>query len=66
MISGTNVKNGEDRLVVLNKIALSAVNEVRGQHSDYVFTYVSRPLTRMLNSAWKRPRKRVGLTCKDT
>jgi integrase len=62
MIPGTNVKNGEDdRLVVLNKIALSAVNEVRGQHSDYVFTYAGRPLTRMLNSAWKRARKRVGL-----
>jgi integrase len=48
-------------LVVLNKIALSVVEEVRGQHSELVFTYNGRPLTRMLNSAWKRARKRVGL-----
>jgi hypothetical protein len=29
----------EDRLVVLNRIARSVVDEVRGQHSNYVFTY---------------------------
>ncbi|HBC71159.1 MAG TPA: integrase [Coxiellaceae bacterium] len=61
IIPGAAVKNGEDRLVVLNKVALSVVNEVRGQHSEKVFTYNGRPLTRMLNSAWKRARKRVGL-----
>jgi integrase len=61
IIPGAAVKNGEDRLVVLNKAALLVVNEVRGQHSERVFTYNGRPLTRMLNSAWKRARKRVGL-----
>jgi len=61
IIPGKLVKNGEDRLVVLNKAALSVVEEVRGQHSELVFTYNGRPLTRMLNSAWKRARKRVGL-----
>ena len=55
------VKNGEDRLVVLNKIALSVVEEIRGQHCELVFTYNGRPLTRMLNSAWKRARKKVDL-----
>ncbi len=62
IIPGATVKNGENRLVVLNKIALSVVNEVRGQHAEHVFTYASRPLTRMCNSAWQRARKRVGLT----
>jgi len=35
--------------VVLNKIALSIVEEVRGQHPELVFTYNGRPLTRILN-----------------
>src|SRR3990170_2318960 len=61
IIPGAAVKNGEDRLVVLNKTALSVVNEVRGQHSEKVFTYNGRPLTRMLNSAWKRARRKVAL-----
>ena len=61
IIPGKAVKNGEDRLVVLNKIALSVIDEVRGKHPELVFTYNGRPLTRMLNSAWKRARKRVDL-----
>ena len=46
---------------MLNKVALSVVNEVRSQHSEYVFTYAGRLILRMLNSAWKRARERVGL-----
>ena len=61
IIPGASVKNGEDRLVVLNKIALSVVNEGRSQHSEYVFTYAGRPILRMLNSAWKRARRKVAL-----
>lgn len=61
IIPGTNVKNGEDRLVVLNKIALSVIDEVRGQNQEYVFTYSGKPLSRMLSSAWIRARKRIGL-----
>ena len=34
---------------------------MRGQHTEYVFTYVGNHLTRMLNTAWKKARKRVGL-----
>lgn len=61
IIPGTNVKNGEDRLVVLNKAALSVIEEVKGQNQEYVFTYAGRPLSSMLNTAWLKARKRVGL-----
>jgi integrase len=61
IIPGARVKNGEDRLVVLNKIALSVINEVRGQHSEYVFTYAGKPTSRILNSAWKMARKRANI-----
>lgn len=54
------VKNRDERLVVLNKVARQVIDEVRGIHSEYVFTYQGRPIKRMLNSAWKKARLRVG------
>lgn len=39
IIPGNQVKNREDRLVVLNRIAKSVIDEVRGNHADYVFSY---------------------------
>lgn len=61
IIPGSGVKNGDDRLVVLNDVARSVVKAYRGCHSTHVFTYKGRPLARMLNSAWKKARKRANL-----
>ena len=46
---------------MLNGTALKVINEVRGQHPEYVFTFNGKPTARMLNSAWLRARKKVGL-----
>ncbi len=54
------VKNRKDRLVVLNEVAHQVIEEVRGAHRDYVLTYRYKPVTRMLNSAWIKARKRAG------
>jgi integrase len=62
IIPGQKVKNREDRLVVLNHIASSVIEEVRGNNPEYVFVYRGKPLTRMLNSAWQRARSRVKLS----
>jgi len=56
MIPDHNVKNGEERLVVLNGIAKSVVESVRGVHASHVFTYQGHPIKRMNNSAWRRAR----------
>lgn len=61
LIPGQIVKNREDRLVVLNKIAKSVIEEIRGLHPQYVFTYKGHPVGKMNNSAWKRARKATGL-----
>lgn len=61
IIPGTVVKNKDDRLVVLNKIAKEVVDRQRGKHSSRVFSYYGKPLSRMNNSAWKQVRKKVGL-----
>ena len=61
IVPGRLVKNGDERLVVLNRIARSVVESVRGEHSSHVFTYKGHPVTRMLNSAWLRARQEVDL-----
>ena len=61
IIPGENVKNREDRLVVLNRAAKSIIEEVRGIDSTYVFTFKNRPITRMSNTAWKKARYRTGI-----
>lgn len=55
------IKNREEKLVVLNKVAMQIVNQVRGIHPDFVFTYQDHPVGAMNNSAWRRVRKLVGL-----
>jgi len=62
IIPGNLVKNREDRLVVLNRIAKSVVDEVRGKNAEYVFSYKGKPLGNIYNSAWKRARERTNLT----
>jgi len=61
LIPGNNVKNGDDRLVVLNKVSRSVVNARRGKHRKYVFTYSNRRLQKMNNSGWRKAREKAGL-----
>ncbi len=61
VIPSNCVKNGEPRLVVLNRIAQDVINKARGDHEDFVFAFRGKPIQRMLNSGWKNARKRAGL-----
>ena len=61
MIPGRLVKNGDERLVVLNRVAKSVVESIRGNHDSHLFTFRGRPVCHMLNSGWKRARKEAGL-----
>lgn len=61
IIPGSYVKNADERLVVLNKIAQSVIEDQRGKNPRYVFTYRGNPVKRMLNSAWMRARTKAGL-----
>ena len=66
IIPGERVKNGEERLVVLNGIAKSVVESVRGLHPVNVFVRAhkkvgeSQPVTKMNNTAWKAARERAA------
>ncbi len=61
IIPAEQVKNGDERLVVLNRVALSVIDTVRGQHATHVFSFRGNPVQHMLNSAWQRVRVEVGL-----
>ena len=61
IIPGRHVKNGDERLVVLNRIAESVVASQRGRHRTHVFVHRDRPVRRMLNGAWLRARTRAEL-----
>jgi integrase len=66
IIPGEHIKNGEERLVVLNGIAKSVVESVRGLHPVNVFVRAhkkvgeSGPVTKMNNTAWKAARERAA------
>lgn len=65
LIPGKNVKNGEERLVVLNRVARSVIESQRGKHPDFVFAQefknkAPRPVRGMNNTAWKNARERAA------
>lgn len=60
VIPGSSTKNKEDRLIVLNRIARSIVEEQRGKDRSWVFPYRGRRVTRMYNTAWKQARKEAS------
>jgi integrase len=62
IIPAYRVKNRQDRLVVLNRVAKAVVDEMRGVHPVYVFSHRGGPLSRMNNRAWKDARKKAGLS----
>jgi integrase len=59
IIPGALVKNGDERLVVLNRLAKSVVEARRGIDTAHVFTCKGKSITRMMTSAWKRARLRA-------
>jgi integrase len=49
-------KNGEERVIVQNRVAQQIVERQRGKHPEYVWTFEGRPLVDLHGSAWPRAR----------
>ncbi len=63
IIPGSRVKNREDRLVVLNRVAKSVVEEMRGAYPQFVFLNTkNRPVKKMCREAWRSARNRANLS----
>jgi integrase len=66
LIPGERVKNGEERLVVLNQVARSVIERQRGLHPVHVFAHARetggspQPVTKINNTAWKSARERAA------
>jgi integrase len=66
LIPGERVKNGEERLVVLNQVARSVIERQRGLHPAHVFAHARemggspQPVTKINNTAWKSARERAA------
>ncbi len=66
LVPGEIVKNGDDRLIVLNQVALAVVEEQRGKHPEFVFTYKGEKLAKLHTSAWNRARAKAAEAYEDT
>jgi len=65
VIPSQHVKNGEERLVVLNRVAISAVKSQRGLHPVHVFVrecedHELRPVAKIYGTTWKGARRRTA------
>ena len=56
----SGVKNGDERLVVLNSVAKSIIEKQRGISKEWVFPYSGTAMHRMNDSAWKKARVRAA------
>jgi integrase len=56
----SGVKNGDERLVVLNSVAKSIIEKQRGISREWVFPYDGAAMHRMNDSAWKKARVRAA------
>jgi integrase len=65
VLPSTSVKNRQARAVILNDVAQSVLEEVRGEHPVYVFTWENRKGQRhrvghFRNSGWIQARRRAA------
>lgn len=56
----SGVKNGDERLVVLNSVARSIIEKQRGVNKDWVFPFNDTAMHRMNDTAWKKARIRAA------
>ena len=61
IIPRERIKNREDRVVILNRVAKAVIDRAWGDHPVWVFSYKGHPVRSMYNTAWKQARKEVGL-----
>ena len=60
VVTRAHVKNGLERVVVLNRVARSVIESCRGEHRELVFTHKGRELKSIDNSGWQGARRRAA------
>jgi hypothetical protein len=57
------VKDGDERLVVLDRMAKSVMDSVRGEHEKFVFVYRQQPIETLNNTGGQEAQAR-GFTAR--
>jgi integrase len=65
IIPGEEHKNEQDRIVILNEVALRVISQCKGDHPVFVFTYEGKPVKRINSSAFQNARRRAALRLPD-
>lgn len=58
-------KGRQERVVVLNGVASSAIEAQRGKSDEWVFPYRGRPIETVNNTGWQNARKKAAAAYKD-
>ncbi len=66
LIPSSQVKNKTERVVVMNEVAKSVVEAMRGIHPVYVFTRRGERVAGMNNSGWHAARRRAAAKYEET
>jgi integrase len=61
LIPESEVKNREERLVVLNRVTKSVVDEMRDVNDEHVFAYKGGRVQKTNSSAWRHARQKAEL-----
>jgi integrase len=64
VIPATFAKSACDRILIINRIGKSVIENQRGQHRERVFTWRGKPLDSLNNTAFQAARKRANLAGK--
>ena len=65
-VPGKFTKNGKDHEIVLNRTARSVIEQCRGEHEEFVFSYQGHGLSSLNGRAWEKTWLQAGLpTDKD-
>jgi integrase len=62
VLKGHRTKNSEDRIVPLNSTAKAIIENQRGNHDEYVFTYKGEPVLRINGHSWRKSRTQANIT----
>jgi len=61
ILPGHRTKNGLDKIVPLNSIAMEIIGAQRGNNDEFVFTFKGNSVQRINGHAWRKARERAGI-----
>ncbi|MGQ5522959.1 tyrosine-type recombinase/integrase [Chitinimonas sp. PSY-7] len=61
LVEFDDFKNGNDHCIPLNETALAVLEQCKGKHSEFIFTFRGKPIGQANTKAWRKALKRAGI-----